>query len=91
MGCICKCGAPIWLWDTEMDTEEELAELREWKREDDWTLKVVHSPHGCGERMVVDADGLILLENRHIETEPAHRKPGEFDRAPRFHRQADAS
>lgn len=61
VGCLCKCGAPIWLWNTEMENDDELAELREWKRQDDWTRMVVHSPHGCGEIKAICADDLILL------------------------------
>lgn len=74
VGCICKCGAPVWLWQTEMQTEAELEELRGWKREDDWTMMVEHSPHGCGRRIVVSADDLILLEKPCLEA--AHTPAG---------------
>lgn len=73
VGCNCKCGASIWLWDTEMQTDEELAELREWKKEDDWTRVVFHSPNGCGHRMVVNPEDLVLLERRSTEAVPRHQ------------------
>lgn len=74
VGCICKCGAPIWLWDTEMESEAELAELRQWKQEDAWTRTIMHSPHGCGERIVVYPGDLILLEKCRAETGPKHQQ-----------------
>ena len=65
IGCQCKCcGAPIWLWDTDIETVDELHAMREKKRHANWTVMTEHSPIGCGEEQWVSADDLILLERQ---------------------------
>ena len=67
IACRCRCGLPIAIADTDMQTADEFEAYRDKRKlEGRPPMFVVHAPLGCGVGTWVGADDLFLLE---IETE----------------------